>query len=301
MANHNKVKHRKYRNTGLLFELLTRQIVADVLSEDDDSKAVDLLREYFKEDTELGKEHMLYRAILEGDFSDEGRAQALIDEVLKQRRKLNDGKLQEQKHQLVGEIKDEWPLKEFFQTKVDEYKELASVYKLFKSLDEGVDHNPQDLVRCRYTLQEHIQNDPSNEKDSVDEESERIKKLKEQSREVRVYAQNLMIERFNEKYSSELTEDQKAVLSEYINNVSNSNKFREQVNDRVDGVKSDLQDYLEEIDSEVARIKVKEALEQIGDLKKGHRVDEDQVMKLLMFQELRNRIEGRLENNGNHQ
>lgn len=292
-----KISHSKYRNTGLIFELLTRQIVADVLSENKDSAAVDLLHEYFQEDRELGKELMLYQALIEGDFADEDRAQSLIDNVLEQRRKLDDGKLQEQKHELVGEIKERYPLKEFFQTKVDEYKELASVYKLFKSLDESETHDPEDLVRCRYTLSEHIQNDPSDTADAADQQSERIQKLKEKSREVRVWAQKLMIERFNDKYGSQLDNDQKEVLREYIENVSNTNDFRQRVNERVDNIESDLEGYLDEIDSEVAQIKVEEALNQIGDLKKGHRVDEDQVMNLLMFQELRNRIQERIDSN----
>lgn len=291
-----KISHSKYRNTLLIFELLTRQVVADILSEKEDSAAVDLLREYFQEDRELGKELMLYQALMESDFTDEDRAQALIDEVLKQRRNLNDDKLQSQKHELIGEIKERYPLKEFFQTNVDEYRELASVYKLFKSLNEDVKHNPQDLVRCRYTLAEHIQEEPSDQKTEAEKKSERIQRLKEKSREVRVWAQKLMIERFNEKYGSSLDEDQKEVLRKYIENVSNTNNFRKQVNDRVDEIKADLQNYLDEIDSDVAKIKVEEALNQIDELKKGHNVDEDQVMNLLMFQELRNRIESRIDN-----
>lgn len=288
-----KVSHSKYRNAGLIGELLTRQIVADVLSENNDSVAIDLLQEYFQEDTELGKEYMLYQALLEGDFSDEERARALIDEVLRQRGKLNDSVLEEQKHELVGKIKEHYPLKKFFQTQVDEYRELASVYKLFKSLDEGVDHNPQDLVRCRYTLVEHIQNEPSDQKTDTDRQSQQIQKLKEQSREIRAYAQKLMIERFNEKYG-DLAEEQQEVLRQYIENVSNTNNFRHQVNERVDKIHNELNGYLEDIDSDVAKIKVKEALGQIEDLKRGHRVNEEQVERLLMFQELRDRIKARI-------
>ena len=49
------IKHSKYKNTGILFELLVRQITADTLS-GKDSKATNILKKYFVK-TELGKEY----------------------------------------------------------------------------------------------------------------------------------------------------------------------------------------------------------------------------------------------------
>ena len=54
-----KVKHNKIRNTGLLFEFLLRQITSDVLNKDD-GKAVQIVKQRFHENTELGKELALY-------------------------------------------------------------------------------------------------------------------------------------------------------------------------------------------------------------------------------------------------
>jgi hypothetical protein len=286
-----KVRHSKYRNTGLIVELLTRQILADTLTENNtNSVAVDLLKEYFEGGTELAKEYMLYKSLMEGDFQDKERAEALVNEVLRQRKKLNHDKLEEQKHELVGKIKEHYPLKKFFQTQVDEYKELASVYKMFKSLEEGVQHDPQDLVRCHYTLLEHIQ---STKTEQEPEQSQRIRELKKKSRSVRVQAQKLMKERFQEKYGH-LHEDHQEVLRRYVNNFTQTGDFRNYVNERVDSLHEDLRNSLSDIESEVAQIKVKEALEQLPNLKKGQRVTEDQVMNLMMFQELRNRIQDRL-------
>ena len=50
-----KLKHSKIKNTGILFELLTRQIAADVLN-NKNSKAVNILKKYFNDKTQLGKE-----------------------------------------------------------------------------------------------------------------------------------------------------------------------------------------------------------------------------------------------------
>ena len=56
-----KIKHSKYKNTGILFELLVRQITADTLS-GNESAAINLLKKYFVK-TELGREYKLYEAI----------------------------------------------------------------------------------------------------------------------------------------------------------------------------------------------------------------------------------------------
>ena len=52
-----RVKHSKIKNTGILFELLSRQITQDIISDDKKSKSIDLLKKYFNEKTEIGKTH----------------------------------------------------------------------------------------------------------------------------------------------------------------------------------------------------------------------------------------------------
>ena len=59
-----KLKHSKIKNTGILFELLTRQITADVLN-GKDSKSVELVKKFFNENAPLGKELQLYRLLSE--------------------------------------------------------------------------------------------------------------------------------------------------------------------------------------------------------------------------------------------
>jgi hypothetical protein len=71
-----KIKHSKYKNTGILFELLVRQITADTLK-GVDSPAIDILKEYFVK-TSLGKEYKLYESILKSKVLTEGRATLVI-------------------------------------------------------------------------------------------------------------------------------------------------------------------------------------------------------------------------------
>ena len=63
-----RVKHSKIKNTGILFELLSRQITQDIISDDKKSKSIDLLKKYFNENTEIGKENQLYQLLVKTNF-----------------------------------------------------------------------------------------------------------------------------------------------------------------------------------------------------------------------------------------
>ena len=98
-----KLKHSKIKNTSILFELLTRQITADVLA-GKSTKSVKIVKKYFNEDTELGKELQLYRLLSEKHYESESRANDLINIVLKSRQKISNSKLRNEKYNLIKEI-----------------------------------------------------------------------------------------------------------------------------------------------------------------------------------------------------
>ena len=92
-----KLKHSKIKNTGILFELLTRQITADVLA-GKSTKSVSILKEYFNEKTELGKELELYKLLSEKNYTSEVKANDLLNVVIKQRQKLSNTNLRREKY-----------------------------------------------------------------------------------------------------------------------------------------------------------------------------------------------------------
>ena len=98
-----KLKHSKIKNTSILFELLTRQITADVL-EGKSTKSVKIVKKYFNEKTELGKELQLYRLLSEKHYQSETRANDFLNIVVKQRRRLSNSKLRSEKYNLINEI-----------------------------------------------------------------------------------------------------------------------------------------------------------------------------------------------------
>jgi hypothetical protein len=106
------IKHSKYRNTGILFELLVRQTTSDLIN-NQDSKAVKILKKYFT-NTELGKEYSLYNTFAVSTKLSEAKAEILISTIVEQYRKLNFEKISKLKYNLIKEIKHTYDLDNFF-------------------------------------------------------------------------------------------------------------------------------------------------------------------------------------------
>ena len=88
----NRKKHNKIKNTGILFELLTRQIAVDVMNDSKNSPSVKIIKEFFNENTQLGKENELYKVLIEKKYKTTEQANILIEAVIKNRRKLSNRK-----------------------------------------------------------------------------------------------------------------------------------------------------------------------------------------------------------------
>ena len=138
-----KIKHSKFKNTGILFELLVRQVTVDTL-QGNDSPAIDLMRKYFVK-TELGKEYKLYESILKSKVLNEGRANMVISTILETSQRLNKSSLRRQKYNLIKEIKSHYNVDSFFSVKVKNYKELASLYTLIESYNSE-DTNTDQII-----------------------------------------------------------------------------------------------------------------------------------------------------------
>jgi len=277
-----KMKHNKIKNTGILFELLSRQITQDIISDDKKSKSIDLLKTYFNESTEIGRENQLYQLLVKTNYNSTAKAQRLIEAVLKSRSKINNKKLKNEKYNLIKSISENYKTEDFFRSRIPNYKVYASVYKLF--LSESIESlNPLDEVDSNFTIIEHITGKkiPS----SVKDDTEVIKEFKGQDKDLRLLSYQLMVDNFNKKYKT-LNTPQKNLLKEYINNISNTNSLREFVNDEVQNIKTTLESHVPNISDDITRIKLQEAVNQIENLTKGRIVKDKQVISLMRYYEL---------------
>ena len=275
-----KLKHSKIKNTGILFELLTRQITADVL-DGKDSKAVRLVKKYFNENTVLGKELQLYRLLSEKHYNSENKANELLDLVIKSRRKLSSSSIRNEKYNLIKEIKESYQVQDFFSGRISNYKLLASISNVIQSEITNEDFQPDQVLNSKFTILEHITNKniSGKVKDKV------LKEYNKKDKDLRLLTYKILVDKFNKKYKN-LDESQKKLLKNYINNISNTNKMREFVDKEVSAVKTELRKHLPKVKDKVTKIKLDEAVKQIGNLTKGRIIEEKQVLTLMRYYEL---------------
>ena len=274
-----KVKHNKIRNTGLLFEFLLRQITSDVLNKDQNSKAVQIVKQKFNENTELGKELALYNILITKKFKSDSKADYFINEVMKTRSDLNNSIFRREKYNLIKEIQSNYNLQKFMSSKVPNYKVFASIYKLF----EYNTLSPDQKTESFFNIVEHVTTDEKSIK-----LSETVRTLPDDE-DLRILTYKTLLEKFNQKYTK-LSGAQKNLLREYINNVSNTNSLKDTLKEIVKGLKEDLKTHSKKLKDKVVKIKMNEAIKSIDDLcginNKSKTVKDSHVVQTMRYLEL---------------
>ena len=275
-----KPKHSKYKNTGILFELLTRQITSETIS-NSHPKAVGILKKFFSNNSTLLKEYQIYHALLNKKFEKEANATVLLETLVNAHDKLNKSSLKRERYNLVREVKDTYNIEDFFKAKIPNYKVYASVYNLL----ENKAINPLYIVDSKVIILEHITgkglpNKPK--KDMVMEEYEKFDK------ETRALTYKMLMEKFNEKYSG-LSNNQRLLLKEYVYNISNSPKLKRFINEEINNVKAEIKKLSKSTDK-VTQIKLNEVVGLIKPLCKKSSVHDDNVVNLLNYYELVNEL-----------
>jgi len=274
-----QTKHSKIRNTGILFELLTRQITVDVLNNNKSAEAANILKTFFNKNTQLGKEYDFYRVLATENYKSETKANHLVDAVVKAHQKLNSSSLKREKYNLIKEIKKNYEINDFFMARISNYKVSASIYKLFENNNSD---KPATKTQNRFTIVEHITRKNISTKVK---EKELVEGYRKQEKDLRLLAYGILVEKFNKKYSS-LSAEQRKLLKEYINNISNTNSLKEFIESETVKVKKKLQAILPTVDDKITKIKLNEAVNQADTLMKGRIVEDKQVVTLMRYYEL---------------
>ena len=279
-----KLKHSKIKNTSILFEVLTRQITADVLA-GKDTKTVGMVKKFFNENTELGKELQLYRILSEKTYDSADKAKQLLETVIKSRQRLSNSKLRSEKYNLIKQIKENYNVSDFFNVRIPNYKILASIYNIFQAESTNDTFDVEDVVNSKFTVLESISG-----KKTTSKKENFLKEYREKDKDLRLLAYQILVDKFNSKYKS-LNESQKDLLKNYINNISNTNSLREFVDNEVLKTKTELKKHLPKVSDKITKIKLSEAINQISTISKGKVVAEKQVLNLMRYYELVKEIE----------
>lgn len=279
------IKHNKLRNTGILFELLARQITSDVMENKKEGVAVKLMREFFNTKKELGKELMLYRAFFNVQNLSEQKAFQLLKLVTEQRKNLDQTVLDTQKYLLIKEIKKNFDLKEFFAARIPSYKIYASIYKNFDAATNGINDTTtiEELANSQFTIVEHLSGKaPSKE---IREHNELSKIIRSQDDDIRFLSYKILIERFNEKYKG-LDEAQKKLLQEYIYNISNTSKLKSYTQTESRRLAKEIAQSSSKVKDKVVRIKLGEVVSQLQKVQTATVIKENHMTALLIGYEI---------------
>lgn len=269
-----KLKHNKIKNTGILFELLSTQITSDMIN-NRKSPAIDILKEYFKKGTNLNKELSLYQTLFKEKYSNEDRANRLIDEVVKLNNGINKTNLRKEKYNLIKEIKKHYTLEEFVKNKINNYKIYASVYKLLENKD--FNFSPSEIVTSRFTLVEFITSKPANGKTV---RSQIVEEFSKHNNDVRKLAYKIIVDKFNQKYQ-DLGSREKDLLREYINTISDSPKMKEYINAELNKSKSAIAKSLKAVTDSAVKIKLNEVLNIVDTIVDKKKFDESTLLTVL--------------------
>ena len=275
-----KVKHSKYKNTGILFELLTRQLTSDTIA-GNNPKSLDFLKKHFNSKTELLKEYKIYHTLATQKYNKDSQATMLIEELIKSHRNLNKSQLRREKYNLIKEIKDNYDINNFFKAKITNYKIMASIFNLL----ENKNATPLSIVNSKVTILEHIteKQKETPKKDTV------LENYEKQDKDARLLTYKVLLEKFNDKYSG-LQNNQKTLLKEYVNSVSNSPALKSYINQEIKGVKKDITKYSKKVEDKVIAIKLNETKNMVNSLDKKTSVSDDNVINLLNYYELVNEL-----------
>jgi len=289
-----KIKHSKVKNTGVLFELLVRQITLEVLNGDKTENAKRIVKEFFAPGKELNKELRLYELLNKEKYSSETRAEKFVETVCEAYSKLDTTKLNKEKYNLIKQIKESFDSEQFLSSPITNYKVLASIYKVFESL-KTTDTDIKDIFDSKITLIENITSKPvSKSVKPQDEAQQLVEMYKKQDKDIRLLTYKILVETFNKKYTN-LDSKQKEVLREYINNITNTSKFKDYFTQELKSTISELNLLNKKISDKVTTIKLNETISVLKGQKLGRSVSDGQVSVLLLSQELLKELKSKVD------
>ena len=275
-----KIKHSKYKNTGLLFELLVRQITADTLN-GGESHSLNILKKSFA-NTELGKEYKLYETLFKTKNLSEGKAEITLNTILEATRKLNRSALRREKYNLISEISKYYNPNEFFRHQVPNYKGYAAFYKLIEIYNSDKLSETNAIIDNKITILECLTERPVSQKKVKQDLVEEFAKY---DKDLRVLTYKVMLEKFNGKYAN-LNKGQKKVLKEFMNSIDNTPRLKEIYNNKINEVKKVLKLQAEKVKDDATKIKLLEVIKLLKEIDKGSKISNDDLINLLQYYEL---------------
>ena len=264
-----KAKHNKKRNTAFLYEVLTRELTKSIVERDSTKASTikNIFREHFSSVTELGKELSCYQALCESNSLDQYTAEKMIFSAKKEYEKLDKDKVFQEQSQVIKKINTSLS-SDVYKNFVPNYRAYATISQIF---------NDSTPVKSRVLLEKQMLSTMT----SVDTTKEELKPV--DSLVVKSFS-----EKFNNKYSALLPEQQD-LLSKYVLSFGpNEADFRLCVVNELKRIKDEVENSLtlEEVKSDSDMIEsTKKVLEKIDSFNVAQ-INKEDVLNILKLQNL---------------
>jgi hypothetical protein len=265
-----KIKHNKKRNTAFVFESLMREATVAILKGDDKRKntVLKIVKRHFKPDSELKKHFQCYKSLYENQEIDRHTSEKILREAKIAMRLIDLNGLFKQQSDLIGDInKDLTPA--VFGNFVPNYKTLATIDQIFSDKT-----SPKNRVMLEGTIVDNMTKSPISEGSDVIIDDLTVR---------------FFTDKFNEKYTDTLTEEQKQLLSYYITSFTNNAVgLKSFLNEEIARLKGTLErstsDNIFAVDTEMTR-KANQIVEKLDSFKKTE-INDNVLLTVLKTQEL---------------
>ena len=280
-----KIKHSKYKNTGLIFELLVKQVAADTLSRKE-SPAIKVIKKFYTGNTTLVKEFKLYDFILKNKGVGVGKAESIVSTIVEISKKLDMNSLRKQKYELIKELKQYYNLEDFFSIKVEAYKPLAALYCLLEAQNTPNLLDPTVFVENKSTILEHLTQGKTSK---ADPKNALIEEYSKYDKDLRLLTYRILLEKFNNQYK-DLLPEQKNILKEFITSTNSTTRLRIVINEQVAELRETIKKLRNKVTNEIVKIKLEEIYKVMSPIKNTQKVDDNHLVSLMQYYELVNEL-----------
>jgi len=265
-----KTKHNKKRNTAFVFESLMREATVAILKGDEKRKntVLEIVKKHFKPNSELKKHFQCYKSLYEDQDLDRETSEKILREAKIAMRLIDPNGLFKEQSALIGDInKDLSP--SVFGNFVPNYKTLASIDQIFSDKT-----SPKNRVMLEGAIVDNMVNSSPDESPQPEIDDLTVR---------------FFTDKFNEKYTGTLAEEQKQLLSYYItsftdNAVGLKSFLNEEISRLKASLKSTSRDEMFIVDDEMSR-KAEQIVEKLDSFKKTE-INDNVLLTILKTQEL---------------
>lgn len=268
-------KHSKLKNTGVLYELLTRQVAVDIIN----SKppvALNLIKRFFNKNSELAKEYSIYQSIINNRGLDATKSSVLLESIKDSYSSINTKKIQEEKYRLIEEINKSYD-NNFWSARVDSYKLHASVFHLLESINGSQFSDPLKLAESKLTIMEHLME--TKEKTEIDTILEDYRKYNDVQRKYIFQQMSSHVQ----KRLANMNTAQRNFMLDYMT-FGTGVKMTAIINENIDRLKKQLLEHSYSAD-DPTRVKLKEVVHQLNHIKSNRANDAD-IIRILEHMDL---------------